>query len=259
MTFGIMRRLCRERREGVRSHMRSRRGTKVPLIGGAGLLVSLGALAQEDGQERRNLTELQRTKLLSAEAAALRRRAAEEAERVADELEATARAERLARSAEVAAAARRRADEARERARAARAELASPAQEASPQAPGRASGALRTVLATFELEAAAAMAARVLPAATRTSTRTRRGSCPGFAREGLDPKVRTKMATVTYEAGAAPDIGDVDFLGEWQWALNVARGGVPDAGDGGRRLQDRARRPRASHDRPDPGPSRRQG
>ena len=26
------------------------------------------------------------------------------------------------------------------------------------------------------------------------------------------------MATVTYEAGAAPDIGDVDFLGE-QWAL----------------------------------------
>lgn len=216
--------------------MWSRRGTKVLLIGGAALLASPGALAQENGEERRDLSELQRTKLLSAEErAALRRRAAEAAERVADELEATARElERLARSAEgVAAAARGRADDARERARAARAELASPAQEASPQAPGAgASGAPRTVLTTFEPEAAATMAARVLPAATRTSDENKAKFLPRVrAGRDWDPKVRTKMATVTYEAGAAPDIGDVDFLGEWQWALNVARGGVPDAGD----------------------------
>ena len=48
--------------------MRSRRGTKVLLIGVAGLLASLGALAQDGGEEgRRDLTELERTKLLSAE------------------------------------------------------------------------------------------------------------------------------------------------------------------------------------------------
>ncbi len=215
--------------------MRSRRGSKGLLLAGAGLLVSLAALAQDGGDRgERDLTELERTKLLSAEErAALRRRAAEEAERVADELEAAAEElERLAKSAgEAAAAARRRADAARERARLGRGAAAgrrTESREIPPASRESARSAGATALATFDASRADGWAARVVPAATRSAAQNKAAYLPEVrARRGWDLEARTGMSSVTHKPGAAPDIGDVDFTCGWQWALNVARGGVP--------------------------------
>lgn len=72
---------------------------------------------------------------------------------------------------------------------------------------------------------------RVLAAATRSAEQNKAAFLPPVraSRAGGPPRKRV-VKTFTFPPGEAPDMADIDLFAEWQWGINVARGGATFAG-----------------------------
>lgn len=185
---------------------------------------------QEGGADRPKETPLQREMRLHAEQLqALRERAAEEMEANAVALEAAAALlEKIATDAGAAAL------EARESADSTRA--------AAGAARRRANGAANTTRRVSAAGGGPVVGGAVKPKARRgirSFVETDKHAAAGRtaaqnknfylqAKRGKRGRNRQRIEeTLTYSPGEAPDMADLDIYAEWQWAVNVARGGTP--------------------------------
>ncbi len=225
------------------------------------------ALIPSVQRSEKDLTPRERERLMAAiERAAIRERAALDAEAVAGDLRATAdEMERLSAQAEAAAAAAEKGMRGSRRPKVVLPVKPSPPAEAPERtkgktqdgtAPGRPSKGLPEAvspaekgpgdeppsvaprqgnggrlanrpipLQTLTIDEARGLVGPIHAAAARSSKENKATYLPKKRATRVRSDQRTRGTGYTFEAGKAPDIGDVDFYAEWQWCLNVARGG----------------------------------
>ena len=220
---------------------------KIPLALACVIGLALVPLAQ---RSEKDLSPRERERLMAAmERAVIRERAALDAEAVAEDLRATAdELDRLSARAEAAAAAAEKdrpdADAPKvvlplkptrprqaER-RAAEQPLApAPTGQEPPRDGGGPAPRVRPPddrpipLECLSIEEAEALIAPIHAAATRTSEENKQAYLPKKRASRVRSASRTRGTGYTFGPGQAPDIGDIDFYAEWQWCLNVSRGG----------------------------------